>query len=89
MTRNARSLESIAPRHHGRTRVADAPITASLWGCASPPVISSGFLFLSHGRDPRAETCYTILLLLPSRGLDRKDILRLDSSRAEFFPAVQ
>jgi hypothetical protein len=36
--------ESIAPRHHGWTRVADAPITASVRSCASPPV---GILFLS------------------------------------------
>jgi hypothetical protein len=46
MTRDARRLESIAPpRHHGCTRVADAPITASLRGCAFRPVTSSGILF--------------------------------------------
>jgi hypothetical protein len=51
MTRRAFSRsESIAPRHHGCTRVADAPITASLRSCAFPPVTSSGIL--SHGRDP-------------------------------------
>lgn len=44
--------ESIAPRHHGWTRVADAPITASLRGCAFRPVttvVPVFFFFPSHG----------------------------------------
>ena len=73
MTRDARSLESIAPRHHGWTRVADAPITASLRGCAFRPVTGSGILFFSlplTGRDAPAGTYCTLLLsLLPFPGV--------------------
>lgn len=63
MTRDARSLESIAPRHHGWTRVADAPITASSRGCAFRPVTGSGILFSpSHGsRRP----CWDLLHVTP------------------------
>jgi hypothetical protein len=59
--------ESIAPRHHGWTRVADAPITASLRSCAPPPV---GILFLSLTvAIPHAGSCCAALLLLLPRAL--------------------
>ena len=84
MTRDARSLELIAPRHHGLTRVADAPITASFRGCAFRPVTRSGilfflFLFLSRVVTPllRLVARY-FFCLLPLRGFDREDVLRLE-----------
>ena len=59
-----------APRHHGWTRVADAPITASLRSCASPPV---GILFLSLTvAIPHAGSCCAALLQLLPPGLDRE-----------------
>ncbi len=73
MTRDARSLESIAPRHHGCTRVADAPITASLRGCASRPVTSPGILFLSISQWRRP--CWDVLHGPSSPGVDREDVL--------------
>ena len=81
MTRNARSLESIAPRHHGWTRVADAPITASLRGCAFRPVTGSGILLLLPSRVATpllglVARCF--LCLLPLREFDREGVLRLE-----------
>jgi hypothetical protein len=62
--------ESIAPRHHGWTRVADAPITASLRSSASPLV---GILFLSLTvAIPHAGSCCAALLPLLPPGLDRE-----------------
>jgi hypothetical protein len=81
MTRDARSLESIAPRHHGWTRVADAPITASLQGCAFRPVTSSGILFVLPSRVATpllGHVARYFFCLLPLRGFDREGVLRLE-----------
>lgn len=93
MTRDARSLESIAPRHHGWTRVADAPITASLRGCAFRPVTSPGILFLFLSLSRVATPLLGLVAryffcLLPLRGFDREDVLRLEILLAGFFSAV-